>query len=49
MTNEQLATALTRAAEVGRARFGVVGDISCDVEVRRLFTVGDVLIIHTVY
>ncbi|KAG1903451.1 Saccharopine dehydrogenase-domain-containing protein [Suillus fuscotomentosus] len=32
MTNEQLATALTRAAEVGRARFGVVGDISCDVE-----------------
>ncbi|KAG0708523.1 Saccharopine dehydrogenase-domain-containing protein [Suillus ampliporus] len=32
MTNEQLATALTRAAEVGRARFGTIGDISCDVE-----------------
>jgi hypothetical protein len=40
MTNEQLATALTRAAEVGRARFGTIGDISCDVEVRRLLTVG---------
>ncbi|KAG1789714.1 uncharacterized protein HD556DRAFT_1492401 [Suillus plorans] len=32
MMNEQLATALTHAAEVGRARFGVVGDISCDIE-----------------
>ncbi|KAG1727784.1 Saccharopine dehydrogenase-domain-containing protein [Suillus paluster] len=32
MTNEQLATALSRAAEVGRARFGTIGDISCDVE-----------------
>ena len=33
MTNEQLATALTRAAEVGPARFGTIGDISCDVQV----------------
>ncbi|KIJ67291.1 hypothetical protein HYDPIDRAFT_127170 [Hydnomerulius pinastri MD-312] len=32
MTNEALTTALTRAAEVGRARFGTIGDISCDVE-----------------
>ncbi|OAX41805.1 hypothetical protein K503DRAFT_863595 [Rhizopogon vinicolor AM-OR11-026] len=32
MTNEQLGIALTRAAEVGPARFGTIGDISCDVE-----------------
>ncbi|KAH7919203.1 hypothetical protein BV22DRAFT_1023405 [Leucogyrophana mollusca] len=32
MTNDQLTTALTRASEVGRARFGTIGDISCDVE-----------------
>jgi alpha-aminoadipic semialdehyde synthase len=38
MTNEQLATTLTRAAEVGRARFGTIGDISCDVNVRYLLT-----------
>ncbi|KAF9236788.1 Saccharopine dehydrogenase-domain-containing protein [Melanogaster broomeanus] len=32
MTNDALTTALTRAAEVGRARFGTIGDISCDVQ-----------------
>jgi hypothetical protein len=42
MTNEQLATALTRATEVGRAHFGTIGDISCDVEVGQSLTIGDV-------
>ncbi|KAG8215828.1 Saccharopine dehydrogenase-domain-containing protein [Butyriboletus roseoflavus] len=32
MTNDALATALVRAAEVGRARLGTIGDISCDLE-----------------
>ncbi|KAF9220571.1 hypothetical protein BS17DRAFT_786754 [Gyrodon lividus] len=32
MTNDALTTALTRAAEVGRARFSTIGDISCDVQ-----------------
>ncbi|KAF8556698.1 hypothetical protein OG21DRAFT_1482902 [Imleria badia] len=32
MTNDALTTALARAAEVGRARFGTIGDISCDIE-----------------
>ncbi|KAH7905556.1 Saccharopine dehydrogenase-domain-containing protein [Hygrophoropsis aurantiaca] len=32
MINAQLTTALTRASEVGRGRFGTIGDISCDVE-----------------
>jgi hypothetical protein len=40
MTNEQLGAALTRAAEVGRARFGTIGDISCDVEVQDSSTAG---------
>lgn len=34
MTNDALTTALARAAEIGPARFGIVGDISCDIEVR---------------
>ena len=33
MTNDALATALTRAVEVGPGRFGIIGDISCDIEV----------------
>lgn len=33
MTNEQLSVALSLAAEIGPARFGTVGDISCDIEV----------------
>ncbi|KAH0835691.1 Saccharopine dehydrogenase-domain-containing protein [Lanmaoa asiatica] len=32
MTNDALTIALTRAAEIGRARFGIIGDISCDLE-----------------
>ncbi|KAI6024246.1 Saccharopine dehydrogenase-domain-containing protein [Pisolithus marmoratus] len=32
MTNEDLAVALNRAAEIGPARFGIIGDISCDIE-----------------
>ncbi|KAI6144926.1 Saccharopine dehydrogenase-domain-containing protein [Pisolithus tinctorius] len=32
MTNEHLAVALNRAAEVGPGRFGTIGDISCDIE-----------------
>ncbi|KIJ19435.1 hypothetical protein PAXINDRAFT_68974 [Paxillus involutus ATCC 200175] len=32
MTNDALTTALTRAAEVGRVRFGTIGDISCDIQ-----------------
>ncbi|KAI6122567.1 Saccharopine dehydrogenase-domain-containing protein [Pisolithus croceorrhizus] len=32
MTNEDLTVALNRAAEVGPARFGTIGDISCDIE-----------------
>ena len=35
MTNDALTTALARAAEVGRGRFGTIGDISCDLEVSR--------------
>ncbi|KAH7886733.1 Saccharopine dehydrogenase-domain-containing protein [Phlebopus sp. FC_14] len=31
MTNDQLTTALARAVEMGRGRFGTIGDISCDV------------------
>ena len=33
MTRDALTTALARAAEVGRARFGTIGDISCDIGV----------------
>ncbi|KAG6372697.1 Saccharopine dehydrogenase-domain-containing protein [Boletus reticuloceps] len=32
MTNDALITALARAAEVGPARFGTIGDITCDIE-----------------
>ncbi|KAG9312632.1 Saccharopine dehydrogenase-domain-containing protein [Chiua virens] len=32
MTNAALTTALSCAAEVGPARFGTIGDISCDIE-----------------
>ncbi|EIW77770.1 hypothetical protein CONPUDRAFT_128756 [Coniophora puteana RWD-64-598 SS2] len=32
MTNEQLATALTLANQVGPARFRCIGDISCDIQ-----------------
>ncbi|KAI6001939.1 Saccharopine dehydrogenase-domain-containing protein, partial [Pisolithus albus] len=32
MTNQDLTVALNRAAEVGPARFGTIGDISCDIE-----------------
>ncbi|EGN97202.1 hypothetical protein SERLA73DRAFT_169625 [Serpula lacrymans var. lacrymans S7.3] len=32
MTNEQLVVALTKAKEIGKARFSCIGDISCDVE-----------------
>ncbi|KAI9570082.1 Saccharopine dehydrogenase-domain-containing protein [Boletus coccyginus] len=31
MTNDALTTALARGAEVGRARFGTIGDITCDI------------------
>lgn len=33
MTKDALTTVLARAAEVGRARFGTIGDITCDIEV----------------
>ncbi|KAI6014540.1 hypothetical protein PISMIDRAFT_89188 [Pisolithus microcarpus 441] len=32
MTNQDVTVALNRAAEVGPARFGTIGDISCDIE-----------------
>lgn len=36
MSNEQLVTALSRAKEIGKGRFGTIGDISCDIGVRIL-------------
>ncbi|KAL4076611.1 Saccharopine dehydrogenase-domain-containing protein [Scleroderma yunnanense] len=32
MTNEQLSVAMNLAAKIGPARFGTIGDISCDIE-----------------
>jgi hypothetical protein len=36
MSNQQLATALELARKVGFGRMVSVGDISCDIEVRKL-------------
>jgi alpha-aminoadipic semialdehyde synthase len=38
MTNEQLALALQKARQVGKARFESIGDISCDIEVLFAFS-----------
>ncbi|THH32666.1 hypothetical protein EUX98_g1482, partial [Antrodiella citrinella] len=39
MSNDQLTLALEKAQQIGKGRFACIGDISCDVEVRRSYTV----------